>query len=100
VSGWSFTLSAVAVLNLAVVQIRRARITPLGITAYTFGFLSSVGAGSSGLLTLAVADRTGPAAVGGAALVTAAPALAVAIPAALAAEVAWPWCTRRAWSPA
>ena len=69
---WLHTRNHVAMLNLAVVHARSRVFTPIGITAYAFGFFSVVGAGCSALIALAVADRPGPAAAAGAALATAA----------------------------
>jgi hypothetical protein len=71
-TGWSFTFSAVAALNLAVVHLRSKVFTPLGITAYVFGLFSVVAAGATALFAVAVAERPGPAVAGGVALTVAA----------------------------
>jgi hypothetical protein len=71
-AGWSFTLSAVAVLNLAVVRLRRGAMTGVGITAYVFAGLAAAVAGLSGLIGLAFAETVALTVVAGAALVTAA----------------------------
>ena len=39
-SGWAFTLTGVAVLNLAVIHLRRSALSPLGVTAYLLGALA------------------------------------------------------------
>lgn len=70
-TGWSFTLSAVAALNLAVVHLRRGALTAVGVTAYAFAGLAVAAGGLSGLIGLALAETAGPAALAGAAVVTA-----------------------------
>ena len=75
-TGWSFILSAVAVLNLAFIHLRRdgtgAPATLLRVAAYLLGGVAALGSGVCGLIALTVADRIGPAAAGGAALITSA----------------------------
>ncbi len=66
-AGWSFTLSAVALVNLAV-----ARLRLVTLTAYGLGLLSCVAAAAGAVTALAEAGRPGPAAAGGAALIAAA----------------------------
>ena len=64
-TGWSFTLSAVAGLNLAVIALRRSGPSPLAVTAYLLGAGAVVLAGLTALtdlLLLPAAGRVGPAA--------------------------------------
>jgi hypothetical protein len=75
-TGWSFILSAVAVLNLVFIHLRRegtgAAATLLRVAAYLLGGVAALSSGVCGLIALTVADRIGPAAAGGAALITSA----------------------------
>ena len=69
-TGWSFTFTAVVVLNLVVVQLRRSALTALGIVAYLLGGCASLLAGGAALVGLILAETPGPAAGAGAALVS------------------------------
>ena len=71
-AGWSFTFAAVAVLNLAVVHLRRSALTPLGIAAYALGGCSIVVAAVAALSGLVIASTAAAAVPAGAGLVTAA----------------------------
>ncbi|AGZ40563.1 SCO7613 C-terminal domain-containing membrane protein [Actinoplanes friuliensis] len=70
-AGWSFAFTAVAVLNLVIIHLRRSALTPLGVTAYGLGGVAVIIAGLSALTALAAADTTLDAGLGAAALVTA-----------------------------
>jgi hypothetical protein len=71
-TGRAFTLAAVAVLNLAVIHLRRGTSTGIGITAYLLGLLSVVGSAVSALAGLRLAGSAVPAAAAGTALITSA----------------------------
>ncbi len=68
-TGWSYTLAAVALLNLAVARLNRRG---PAVTAYAFASLAVLLAGLAALLALAVASAPAPAAAAASALVTAA----------------------------
>ena len=69
VTGWAYALGAVAVLNLAVIHLRRSALSPLGIAAYLLGGLAAASAGVTALAAVAVATTTVDAALAGGALV-------------------------------
>lgn len=71
-TGWSFTLAAVALLDLAVVHLTRGRLGGAGITAYAFATLAVTAAGFGALTALGTASTPATAALAGSALVTAA----------------------------
>jgi hypothetical protein len=71
-TGWSYTLAGVAVLNLAVIHLRRSALTPLGITAYVLGAGAAALAVLTALTDLLILSATGPVALAAAALVVAA----------------------------
>jgi hypothetical protein len=72
-TGWAYTLVAVALLNLAVIQLRRSPVTALGLTAYLLGAGASVLAGLAALIDLVIlSSSAGAVALAGGALVLAA----------------------------
>ncbi|GAA3944116.1 SCO7613 C-terminal domain-containing membrane protein [Actinoplanes auranticolor] len=71
-TGWAYTLVAVAVLNLAVVQLRRSGLTALGVTAYVLGGGAAMLAGLAALVGLGTDAGPGRMAVAAGALVAAA----------------------------
>jgi hypothetical protein len=83
-TGWAYALVAVALLNLAVVQLRRSGMTPLGVTAYLLGAGAVTLAGLSALTGLVMRSSSGAVALAAAALVLAA---AVPVAAAVLARV-------------
>jgi hypothetical protein len=68
-TGWAYTLTAVTVLNLAVIQLRRSALSPLGIAAYLLGGLAALLSGITALLAIVVAGTPVEAALAGSALV-------------------------------
>jgi hypothetical protein len=78
-TGWAYTLVAVAMLNLAVIQLRRSGLTALGVTAYLLGAAAATLAGLAALTDLIML-----AAPGAVALVAGALVLAAAVPVAAA----------------
>ena len=84
-SGWAFTLAGVAVLNLAVIHLRRSALSPLGVTAYLLGALAVGCAGLAAFDAVLVARSTGEVAVAAPALVT--PALVLVAAAVLARQL-------------
>jgi hypothetical protein len=83
-SGWAFTLAGVAVLDLAVIHLRRSALSPLGVTAYLLGGLAVGAAGLAAFDAVLVARSTGSVAVAALALVT--PALVLVAAAVLARQ--------------
>ncbi|BCJ50782.1 hypothetical protein Asp14428_22570 [Actinoplanes sp. NBRC 14428] len=71
-AGWAYTLSAVALVDLAVIHLRRSTLSPLGIAAYALGGLAVFVSGIFALVALAVSGTTAEAAVAASALVVAA----------------------------
>ena len=71
-TGWAYTLVAVALLNLAVIQLRRSAVTPLGVTAYLLGAGAATLAGLAALTGLVVRSSAGAVALAAGALVLAA----------------------------
>ncbi|GGQ50394.1 SCO7613 C-terminal domain-containing membrane protein [Couchioplanes azureus] len=88
-AGWAFTLSAVALVDLAVVRLRPSAVGAVQLAAYGLGALAAGAAGLAGLAALVPAGTSGKAAVAGAALVVA--ALVV-----LAGTQGTPWPAARA----
>ncbi|UQU62925.1 hypothetical protein COUCH_28355 [Couchioplanes caeruleus] len=77
-AGWAYTWAAVAVVNLAVIHLRRGALTPLAVAAYVLGGLAVTVSGICALAGLALATDPGPVALAGASLVTAAGVLLAA----------------------
>ncbi|MEU8230616.1 hypothetical protein AB0C12_13560 [Actinoplanes sp. NPDC048967] len=71
-TGWAYTMVAVAVVNLAVVQLRRSGLTALGITAYALGGAAAMVAVLAALTGLFTGFAAGGVALAGGALIAAA----------------------------
>ncbi|GAA3338669.1 hypothetical protein GCM10020358_19560 [Amorphoplanes nipponensis] len=71
-TGWAYTLAAVALLNLAVVQLRRSALSALGVTAYVLGGAASVLAALAALPDLFLRFAPGDVALAAGALIVAA----------------------------
>ncbi|MCA2218525.1 SCO7613 C-terminal domain-containing membrane protein [Jidongwangia harbinensis] len=84
-AGWSFTLAAVAALDVTVIYFRGRGWAGISITAYLCGLLSIAWSVLGALIALAVASTVAEAALGGTALVT---AVLVVTAAAVLARVA------------
>ncbi|MEU4222568.1 hypothetical protein AB0F10_45425, partial [Actinoplanes sp. NPDC026623] len=83
-AGWAYALIGVAVLDLAVIHLRRSALSALGVTAYGLGGAAVVGAVLSALGALAAAETTVDAALAALALVAGA---GLAVAAAVLARV-------------
>ncbi|MGA5300438.1 SCO7613 C-terminal domain-containing membrane protein [Nucisporomicrobium flavum] len=71
-AGWAYTWAAVAVVNLAVIHLRRGALTPLAIAAYVLGGLAVAVSGVCALVGLVLVTDPAPVALAGASLVAAA----------------------------
>jgi hypothetical protein len=71
-TGWAYTLVAVEVVNLAVVQLRRSGLTALGVTAYVLGGGAAIVAALAALTGLFSDFASGEVALAGGALIAAA----------------------------
>ena len=71
-TGWAYTLVAVAVLNLAVIQLRRSGLTALGVTAYLLGAGAAILAALAACTGLVMLFTPGAVALAAGALVLAA----------------------------
>jgi len=71
-TGWSYTLAAVAVLNLAVIRLRRSALSALGVTAYLLGGGAAIASALAALGALAVLFAPGAVALAAGALTVAA----------------------------
>ncbi|MEV8507090.1 hypothetical protein AB0368_20070 [Actinoplanes sp. NPDC051475] len=71
-TGWAYTMSAVALIDLAVVHLRRSALGPVGIAAYALGGIAVSTSGIFALVALALAGTTAQAALAASALVVAA----------------------------
>ena len=89
-AGWAYTFAAVAVVNLAVIHLRRGSLTPLAVTAYVLGGLAVTVSGLCALTALVLADNPAQAALAGTSLIAAA---GVGVGAALLARTGLPWAS-------
>jgi len=89
-AGWAYTFAAVALIDLAVIHLRRRALTPLAVTAYVLGALAVMVAGLWALVALVLADSAGAAAIAGLSLIAAA---GVGLAAAALARTAVPWAS-------
>ncbi|MEV4639611.1 hypothetical protein AB0J80_19870 [Actinoplanes sp. NPDC049548] len=71
-AGWAFTMSAVALVDLAVIHLRRSSLGPVGLAAYALGSVAVCVSGVFALAGLAVAGSTMQAGLAASALVGAA----------------------------
>ncbi len=71
-TGWAYTMAAVAVLNLAVIELRRSALSALGIVAYVLGAGAATVSALAALTDLVMLSDRGPVALAAGALVAAA----------------------------
>ncbi|MEV4703453.1 SCO7613 C-terminal domain-containing membrane protein [Actinoplanes sp. NPDC049316] len=89
-AGWAYTWAAVAVVNLAVVHLRRGAMTPLAVAAYVLGGLAVAVSGICALAGLVLTDDPARVATAGTSLVAAA---GVLLAAAVLARTATGWAS-------